>query len=165
MTHATTCSSTLGVTGTTTCSGGLSVTGNADCTGTVVRLQHHCQAYITAGPVTLAASASLVALPLNGTQNVRGTNPYSTSTKRFTAPTAGMYMFSVHWLLTLTTATLNTQILKNGVVDAYVIGGQLTHVLYLTTSDYVEVFVRHAESTTQNIIVDAWSTFVTCTML
>jgi len=74
-------------------------------------------------------------------------------------------MFAVHWLLTLPTATLNTQIRKNGVVDAYALGGQLTHILHLTTSDYVEVFVRHAESATQNIDVDASTTFVTCTML
>ena len=41
----------------------------------------------------------------------------------------------------------------------------MTHVLYLGTSDYVEVFVRHNESTTQNIYVDQTITVVTCTML
>jgi hypothetical protein len=76
-----------------------------------------------------------------------------------------MYMFAVHWLLTMPTAYLNTQIRKNGAVDAYAFGGQLTHILHLTTSDYVEVFVRHAESTTQNFDVEATTTFVTCTML
>ena len=50
-------------------------------------------------------------------------------------------------------------------VDAFCVGGQLTHVLYLTTSDYVEVFVRHAESTSQNIDVTATNMFVTCTLL
>ena len=128
-------------------------------------MQHHCEAYITTGPVTLTASSSHVVLPLNGTMNVRGTNPYNTSTKRFMAATPGMYMFAAHWILTLPTATLNTQIFKNGTLVAYVLGGQLTHVLYLSSTDYVEVYVRHAESTTQYIDVGAYSTFVTRTML
>ena len=51
-------------------------------------------------------------------------------------------MFAVHWILTLSTATLNTQIRKNGVVDAFCVGGQLTHVLYLTASDSLAAFVR-----------------------
>ena len=142
----------------------LEVTNNIDCLGTVSRVQHHCQAFITAGPVTLAPSLSLVVLPANGTQNVRGTNPYNTTTRRFTAPSAGMYMFAVHWDA-FTSAALNTQIRKNGVIDAYAMGGQLTHVLYLTTSDYVEVYVRHADSVRCNINVDSYSTFVTCTLL
>jgi len=75
-----------------------------------------------------------------------------------------MYIFAVHGDA-FTSAALNTQIRKNGVIDAYVMGGQLTHVLYLTTSDYVEVYVRHADSASCNINVDSYSTFVTCTLL
>jgi hypothetical protein len=161
---AASCTSTLAVTGAVTCSSTLSAT-TGTFSGVVSRNQHHCVAYISAGPVALAASTSLVLLPLNATLSVRGTNPFNAATSRFVAPDAGMYMISVHWLLYLTTATLNTQIRKNGTLEVYCLGGQLTHVTYLTTSDYVEIYVRHADSASQNIDVTYTNTCVTCTLL
>ena len=86
------------------------------------------------------------------------------ATKRFVVPDAGLYMFAVHWATTNAAAVLNTQIRKNGVVDAYALGRQLTHALYLFASDYVEVYIRHAESTSQHIDVSAYTTFVKYTL-
>jgi hypothetical protein len=157
------------ITGSVTCSSALAadsvnVTNALSVGGVVTRLQHHTQAYILTGPVSLAASGSTVLLPINATQNVRGTNSFNTTTKRWTAPVAGMYMMQVRWYC-MTTTVLNTELKKNGVTEAMTPSGQLSHVLYLTTTDYLEVYVRHNDTVSCAFYPESYFTSVTLTSL
>jgi hypothetical protein len=140
-----------------------SITNALSVGGVVTRLQHHTQAYILTGPVSLAASASTVLLPLTATQNVRGTS-FNTTTKRWTAPVAGMYQINVIWYC-MTTTVLNTELKKNGTLEAAAPRGALTHVLYLTTSDYLEVYVRHNDTVSCAFYPESYYTSVTLTSL
>jgi hypothetical protein len=74
-----------------------------------------------------------------------------------------MYMFVVGWMFLSPTLTIVTRLRKNGVDEAQTYSGALTHVVYLTTTDYVEAQVYHSESASINLITDWQVTHVTCT--
>jgi hypothetical protein len=180
------CNSTVNTTGQITAGGGLTVSANgANITGPVVcssslaansasvtndltvggvvtRLQHYTQAFCQTA-ANIAPNFPVV-LPLSATQNVRGTNMFNTSTKRWTVPVNGLYLMAIRWQC-LTTSVLTTMIYKNGVVEAFAYIGQLTHVLYLTTTDYLEVQVSHPDSVARALYTDAATTSVTLTSL
>ena len=63
------------------------------------------------------------------------------------------------------TLTIVTRLRKNAVDEAQTYNGSMTHVVYLTTTDYVEVQVYHSESASINLITDWQVTHVTCTQL
>ena len=157
-----TSSAGLSVTSGTASLGALSAS-TGTFTGVVSRLQHHVQAYASSA-ANIPVSAFPTLLPLNATQAVRGTNGFNTTTKRFTAPVDGMYLVAVRWQC-LTTSPLTTQLTKNGVGEATSYSGRLTHVLYLTTSDYLEVLGSHPDSVARGIYTGADVTSVTFTLL
>jgi len=129
--------------------------------GVVTRLQHYTQAFC--GSASIAPNFPVL-LPLTATQNVRGTNMFNTTTKRWTVPVDGLYLMQVRWQC-VTTSVLTTMIYKNGVAEAFAYVGQLTHVLFLTTTDYLEVQVSHPDSVSRGLYREASVTSVTLTSL
>jgi hypothetical protein len=136
--------------------------GSATFAGAVQRVQHHCLAYQAAS--YSVPSGTTVVLPLGASKGVRGTNPYNPGINRFVAPLAGLYKFTVKWQC-FTTKEINTELRVNGTSEALTYRGSLTHVVYLTTSDYVQVFIRHVDTVACALYTDAQVTCVTCTML
>ena len=75
-----------------------------------------------------------------------------------------MYMVVVRWQAN-TLSTHTTQLNKNGIAEAWAYASQLTHVLYLTTSDYLEVLGRHPDAGAVPIYTDPTQSSVTFTLL
>ena len=155
------------LTGAVTCSSSLAadsanITNNVAVGGVVTRLQHYTQAFC--GSAASIAPNFPVLLPLTATQNVRGTNMFNTTTKRWTVPVNGLYLMQIRWQC-VTNSLLTTMIYKNGVAEAFAYVGQLTHVLFLTTTDYLEVQVSHPDSVSRGLYTEASVTSVTLTSL
>ena len=93
-----------------------------------------------------------------------GTAPYNMSTYKFVAPTAGLYFFSVQWSCS-TTAAHNNHLLKNGVSESVSYNANLTHVVYMNTTDYMEVMAWHDDSVDRLLLLDWQIPHVTCKVL
>jgi len=142
--------------------GALSCTGSFACEGTVTRLQHHTLAHQAAA--LSVAPQTWTTLTLGVTRNVRGTSLYNAAQNRFVVPVAGLYIVNASWS-TFSSLPILTRLTKNGVVESQEYTGQLQHVVYLGTADFVQVQVFHSESAAQAVFTDWQVTRVTLTQL
>ena len=60
---------------------------------------------------------------------------------------------------------LNTELRKNDITEVLTYSGHLTHVVFLGTTDYLTVRVRHNDTTACPLYTDWQATHVTCTLL
>ena len=137
--------------------------------GIVQQLLHHCMAYMGASqelPPWMVAT-NMMKLALGSSQNVQGTNPYNSATNRFVAPVNGMYIIKAQaGLLNYPyNALILLSLRVNTIEVASMSGGTLTHVLYLATTDYVELYAAHNYDNNEPVFFGVTKTHVTMTSL
>ena len=98
---------------------------------------------------------------------MQGTNPYNSATNRFVAPVAGMYMVKAQFAVInyMHNPQISLSIRVNTVEVSSMSGGTAMHVLYLATTDYVEIYAAHQYAGNETVFLGATRTHVTMTSL
>ena len=148
--------------------------GNVSVAGVLTAQNHSATAYLASG--FAVANNTRVEVKFDLAMDTRGTSTFNTSTQRFVAPSAGLYLF----VLTVTSPSLNASnwelyLVKNrnpaafnpGTTIGYISSSAtLTATVLLAASDFVEVDVYHQQSSSLTLTSGTTTgTKCSCTLL